>query len=119
LQIGGGEDEVIVSVSVARAPFLGNRSFWKGDWKFLPAGNRPIRTERRHNLQDGPLRSPPLSNDAHLFNLVEDPGETNHVIEPHPQIAAEWAQLPDGTIRRSNPGTWAVAKAIIRMIPPR
>lgn len=68
----------------------------KGDWKLIPAaGNRPNFLKRKHNERENPLSTPQVSTGDYLFNLAEDPGETNNLAEDHPEIVEELTELLD------------------------
>lgn len=74
----------------------------QGDWKYIPAGNRPVWAEQRHNLRNGPLASAPLTKNAYLFHLGDDPGEQTNVIDQHPEVARHLHRLLQETIQRGD-----------------
>lgn len=69
---------------------LGTFAIRKGDWKLIMAGDTPGWVDHRHNHYPNPLSTPlPPSNSHLLFNLKEDPSESNDLSELHPQIVED------------------------------
>ncbi len=66
----------------------------KGDWKLIPASNRPAFANNKHNSRSNPLSTTmPASDNDYLFNLAEDPGETTNLAEQYPEIVEELTEL--------------------------
>ena len=66
----------------------------KGEWKYIPPSERSDWAYNRHNMgETNPMHIEELSSQAYLFNVDEDPGETQNLIEDFPDIAAELAEL--------------------------
>lgn len=64
--------------------------FRHGDWKLIPASNnRPAFIESKHNSRNNPLTTTQVSTDAYLFNLKDDPGETNNLADQYPEKVRE------------------------------
>ncbi len=58
----------------------------KGDWKLILAGETPAWVDRRHNDYPNAISTPMPSADAHsLFNLADDPGESNDLADEYPE----------------------------------
>lgn len=64
-----------------------------GPWKYIEPGGRAGWAHNRHSLGDTALSSPPLTENAYLFNLDEDPGETNNLSEDYPDKLEEMEAL--------------------------
>ncbi len=89
----GESDKGRVEVVQQSSDGLGIR---KGDWKYIPPSERSDWGYNRHNLGDSnAMHVEELTNQAYLFNLGEDPGETQNLIEDYPEIAEELAELLD------------------------
>lgn len=74
----------------------GNQLFGirKGDWKLIPeAENRPGFIENKHNARSNPLTTPQVTTGTYLFNLADDPVETNNLAEEFPEIVNEIKEL--------------------------
>ncbi len=71
-------------VIIQKAP-SGNFGIRSGQWKYIPAGNRPGWAFGKHSDPRDPTFSeyPP---EAMLFNLAEDLGETNNLADQHPGL---------------------------------
>ena len=68
----------------------------RGPWKYIPPGDYPAWAIAKHNDPESPIATPmPPSDQALLYNLETDPGETNNVIDAHPGIAREMSALLD------------------------
>lgn len=81
-----GRDEVVQQSSDGLA-------LRKGSWKYIARSERSDWAYDRHNLGDTPLNITPLSNNPHLFNLDEDPGETDNLAEKYPERVQEMEKL--------------------------
>jgi arylsulfatase A-like enzyme len=76
----------------------------RGDWKYIPAGDYPDWTFEKHNDPESPIAIPmPPPDQALLYNLAEDPDESNNVIDQHPDVARDMAALPDTIRARPHP----------------
>lgn len=61
--------------------------FRYGDWKLIPsADSRPGWVAGKHNSRENPLTTPQVTTSAYLFNLKDDPGETNNLAGEYPEI---------------------------------
>ncbi|MEN1704408.1 MAG: sulfatase-like hydrolase/transferase [Planctomycetota bacterium] len=61
-------------------------------WKYIPASDARRNFGRhwtvlKHIEPNNPLKSPAVNQQAYLFDLQADPGETSNVIAEHPEIA--------------------------------
>ena len=65
-----------------------------GDWKYISAANRSW-TLNKHKDKRTPTYVESLPPTALLFNLAEDPGETNNLIGQMPEKAAELEAILD------------------------
>ena len=65
----------------------------KGPWKYIEPGGRAGWAHNRHSLGDTALSSPQLTEGAYLFNLDDDPGETNDLSEEYPDKLEEMKEL--------------------------
>lgn len=63
----------------------------RGDWKLIPANQDvPAWVDRKHNQYENPLSGPLPAPDRHaLFNLAEDPRESNNLAEKYPEKVEE------------------------------
>jgi len=68
-----------------------------GDWKYIPPGGRT-----RDGL--GPWRNVQIPEVGMLFNLADDPGETNNVAKPQPAIAQQMREQLEAIQNASTPG---------------
>jgi arylsulfatase A-like enzyme len=60
----------------------------RGQWKYIPAGSYVDWVFPKHNEPKSPIATPqPPRDRAMLFNLEQDPGETNNLIDQRPDIA--------------------------------
>jgi len=84
-----GRDHIIQAPG-GRFPAVAIRS---GEWKYIEAGERNVWAFNRHNRADTALGSVSLSTGAYLFNLHDDPGEENNLIEAHPDVAQRLTEL--------------------------
>lgn len=58
----------------------------QGDWKLIPASNPPQFVSIKHNQYPNPLSGPmPHPNQHSLFNLADDPGESNNLAREYPE----------------------------------
>ena len=69
---------------IQKAP-NGNLAIRLGEWKYIPAGNRPAWARAKHSRPDDPTYTT-YPDEAMLFNLNDDPGETNNLAEKHPGL---------------------------------
>lgn len=68
--------------------------FRYGDWKLIPAAdNRPGWIENKHNSRENPLTTPQVTTSAYLFDLKDDPGETNNLAGHYPEKVRELTEL--------------------------
>lgn len=68
--------------------------FRYGDWKLIPvADNRPGWIENKHNSRENPLTTPQVTTSAYLFNLKDDPGETNNLAGQYPEKVRELTEI--------------------------
>lgn len=65
----------------------------KGPWKYIEAGSRSDWAYNRHNLKNSPLNVEPLTPEEYLFNLEEDPGETDNLADKHPEKLKQMRNL--------------------------
>lgn len=65
----------------------------QGSWKYIEAGERSDWAYNRHNLDDTPLNVEPLDSTEYLFNLEDDPKETQNVIAEYPRRAKQMQEL--------------------------
>ena len=83
---------------------VGKLALRRGDWKYIPEGPYPEWTFAKHNDPESPIATPmPPADQALLYNLADDPDESDNVIEQHPDIAKEMAALLDTLRKRPNP----------------
>jgi arylsulfatase A-like enzyme len=81
----------------------GKLALRRGPWKYIPDGPYPEFAFAKHNDPKSPIATPmPPADQALLFNLAEDPDESENRIEEHPEIAQELAAQLDSL--RSRPG---------------
>lgn len=74
----------------------GKLALRRGPWKYVPAGPYPDFAFAKHNEPDSPIATPmPPADRALLFNLEEDPDESENIIGEHPETAREMAALLD------------------------
>ena len=79
----------------------GKLALRRGPWKYIPEGSYPEFAFAKHNDPESPIATPmPPADQALLFNLEEDPGESDNVIEEHPEIAQDLAAQLDSLRRR-------------------
>ncbi len=64
----------------------------KGNWKYIPADERSDWAYNRHGRGNTPLNTEPLLNKPYLFNLEEDPAESNNLMEKFPEKADSLAE---------------------------
>ena len=57
----------------------------KGEWKYMPAGERIDWARSKHDRPGDTTNSPPMPEVAQLYNLADDPGETTNVIDATPK----------------------------------
>ena len=65
----------------------------KGQWKYMGAGERIDWARVKHDRRGDTTNSPPMPEVAQLYDLAADPGETTNVIDLHPGVAQELAEL--------------------------
>ncbi len=76
----------------------------RGPWKYIPAGSYSEWAFAKHNDPKSPIATPmPPPDQALLFNLAEDPDESNNVIDQHPKIARQMATLLDDLRKKPMP----------------
>lgn len=70
---------------------IGALAIRRGDWKLIPASQDvPTWVDQKHNNFENPLSGPMPPTDEHsLFNLADDPGESNNVAGQHPEKVEE------------------------------
>jgi hypothetical protein len=74
----------------------GKLALRRGPWKYIPAGDYPDWAFAKHNDPESPIATPmPPPDQAMLYNLEADPGESDNVIDTHPEIAREMSVLLD------------------------
>ena len=74
----------------------GKLALRRGPWKYIPEGPYPDFAFAKHNDPESPIATPmPPADRALLFNLEEDPDESDNLIEERPEIAQEMATLLD------------------------
>lgn len=73
----------------------------KGAWKYIESSSRSDWAYDRHNRGNTPLNIESLDSSEYLFNLDEDPGETNNLAEEHPEVVQELTRLLED-IRKGN-----------------
>jgi arylsulfatase A-like enzyme len=74
----------------------GKLALRRGPWKYIPPGDYPEWAFTKHNDPESPIATPkPPPDQALLYNLEEDLGETNNVIDAHPEIARKMSALLD------------------------
>lgn len=82
----------------------GMMGFRNGDWKMIPGGRVPVRVDRKHNTYPNPLSSPmPQRNRPMLFDLADDPGESNNLAEKYPEKVEELQTLLRQILESGNP----------------
>lgn len=75
-----------------------------GDWKHIPAGSYPEWAFTKHNESQSPIATPmPPPDQALLYNLADDPDESNNVIDQHPDVARTMSALLDTLRKRPRP----------------
>lgn len=83
---------------------VGKLALRRGPWKYIPAGSYPEWAFAKHNDPESPIATPmPPPDQALLFNLDEDPDESNNVIGQHPKVAKRMAVLLDSLRKRPVP----------------
>lgn len=65
----------------------------KGNWKYIPAGERSAWAYNRHGRGNTPLNTEPLLNKPYLFNLEEDTAESRNLMEKYPEKADSLAEM--------------------------
>ncbi|MFH5885430.1 arylsulfatase [Halalkalibaculum sp. DA3122] len=66
----------------------------KGQWKLIESEDKPPEwTETKHNEHQNPLTTSQVDAGRYLYNLGEDPGETNDLADQHPEIVKELSNL--------------------------
>ena len=74
----------------------GKLALRREQWKYVPSGSYPDWAFARHNAPESPIATPkPPADQALLFNLAKDPGESENVIDTHPEVARKMAVLLD------------------------
>ena len=69
---------------------IGMFAIRKGDWKLILAGETPAWVDHRHNNYPNSISTPIPPADAHLlFNLADDPGESNDLADEYPEKVEE------------------------------
>jgi len=80
----------------------GKLALRRGPWKYIPEGPYPDFAFAKHNEPESPIATPmPPADRALLFNLEEDPAESDNRIGERPEIAQKMATLLDSI--RSRP----------------
>jgi len=75
-----------------------------GPWKYIPTGAYADWTFTKHNTPPSPIAtSQPAADQAMLFNLTDDPNESNNVIDAHPDIADNMASMLNRLKRKPDP----------------
>lgn len=65
----------------------------QGPWKYIEVAERSDWAYNRHNLGDTPLNVEPLDSTEYLFNLEDDPEETENLANEHPDKLEEMRDL--------------------------
>lgn len=74
----------------------GKLALRREQWKYVPSGSYPDWAFAKHNAPESPIATPkPPADQALLFNLAKDPGESENVIDTHPEVARKMAVLLD------------------------
>lgn len=80
----------------------GKLALRRGPWKYIPEGRYPQFAFAKHNEPESPIATPmPPAKQALLFNLEDDPNESENVIGKHPEIAREMSTLLDKLRKQS------------------
>lgn len=82
----------------------GGLSIRKGKWKLIPAETNPPKwADAKHNGRENPISTPMWSSGNVLYNLEEDPDESNNVAAQHPSVVKELSKKLNA-IRLQNEG---------------